>query len=123
MPQSRWFLRAAALSGAAAIAALESGWVVTEVGRQPWIVYGFLRTEDAVTNVGDLWISLTIVVVLYTVLAFVSILVVRSMAARWRRADLEGGDVLEEQGPYAPRPAARDMTPGEPEPAGPRATR
>ena len=40
LPDGRWFLRGAALAGPAAFVALESGWIVTEVGRQPWIVYG-----------------------------------------------------------------------------------
>ena len=39
MPTSRWFLRAAACSGVLAVVTMEAGWVVTEVGRQPWIVY------------------------------------------------------------------------------------
>ena len=49
-PQSTWFLRATAVSGVAAIVALECGWIVTEVGRQPWIVYNVMRTSDAVTQ-------------------------------------------------------------------------
>ena len=45
----RLFWAAGAVSGLAAIVAMECGWVVTEVGRQPWVVYGVLRTADAVT--------------------------------------------------------------------------
>ena len=48
LPRTRWFLRAVALSGVAAVVAMESGWVATEVGRQPWIVYDVLRTSSAV---------------------------------------------------------------------------
>ena len=48
----RWFLRAAVAAPVAAYIALEPGWIVTEVGRQPWVVYGILRTEDAVTTRG-----------------------------------------------------------------------
>ena len=44
--------------GVAAIVALECGWIVTEVGRQPYIVYGFMRTKDAVTEASGVWISL-----------------------------------------------------------------
>ena len=58
MPRSPWFLRATAVSGVAAVVALECGWIVTEVGRQPWIVYGVMRTEDAVTEASGVWISL-----------------------------------------------------------------
>jgi cytochrome bd ubiquinol oxidase subunit I len=46
---STWFLRALALAGPMGFVAIEAGWTVTEVGRQPWIVYGVLRTADAVT--------------------------------------------------------------------------
>ena len=50
IPQTKWFLRAVAVSGVASVVALECGWIVTEVGRQPWIVYNVMRTEDAVTK-------------------------------------------------------------------------
>ena len=57
MPRSRWFLRACAPAGVLAFAALEAGWVLTEVGRQPWVVYGVLRTADAVTHAPGIWYS------------------------------------------------------------------
>ena len=50
IPQTPWFLRAVALSGIAAVTALEAGWVATEVGRQPWIVYRVQRVDAAVTG-------------------------------------------------------------------------
>ncbi len=57
IPQTPWFLRASPCRASAAVVALECGWIVTEVGRQPWIVYNVMRTEDAVTQaerrVGD----------------------------------------------------------------------
>ena len=46
---STWFLRALALAAPMGFIAIEAGWTVTEVGRQPWVVYGVLRTADAVT--------------------------------------------------------------------------
>jgi cytochrome d ubiquinol oxidase subunit I len=46
---STWFLRALTLAAPMGFIAIEAGWTVTEVGRQPWIVYGVLRTADAVT--------------------------------------------------------------------------
>ena len=55
--RSRWFLRATALSGVAAVVALECGWIVTEVGRQPWIVYNVMRTSDAVTHANGIWVT------------------------------------------------------------------
>jgi cytochrome bd ubiquinol oxidase subunit I len=50
IPESVWFYRALVLAGPAAVVALISGWVVTEVGRQPWVVYRVMPTADAVTG-------------------------------------------------------------------------
>lgn len=66
LPEGTWFLRAVAIAGVATFVALESGWVVTEVGRQPWIVQGQLRTADAVTSRGGVgwWLFGTVAVYL-----------------------------------------------------------
>ena len=48
--RSRWFLRAASAAGGASLVTMWAGWTVTEVGRQPYIVYGVLRTDAAVTQ-------------------------------------------------------------------------
>ena len=48
--------------------ALECGWIVTEVGRQPWIVYNVMRTEDAVTGASGVWVTFSLVLALYAVL-------------------------------------------------------
>jgi cytochrome bd ubiquinol oxidase subunit I len=50
LPDSIWFYRAIVISGPLAVVALIAGWVVTEVGRQPWVVYGVMRTDAAVTG-------------------------------------------------------------------------
>jgi cytochrome d ubiquinol oxidase subunit I len=101
IPKTPWFLRATAVSGAAAIVALECGWIVTEVGRQPWIVYEVMRTEDAVTAADGVWISLSVVIVVYAALGAATVLVLRAMARRWRAAATDDVDV-----PYGPRPPA-----------------
>jgi cytochrome bd ubiquinol oxidase subunit I len=88
----------------AAVVALECGWIVTEVGRQPWIVYGVMRTEDAVTDASGVWISLAVVIVLYAGLGTATVLVLRAMTRRWRTAELD-----ESEGPYAPRPAPQEL--------------
>ena len=98
LPRTRWFLRACAGAGVLSMLALEAGWVLTEVGRQPWVVYGFLRTADAVTLAPGLWRSFAIVVGLYAAVGISLLLILRGMARRWRT---EGGDEL--PGPYAPR--------------------
>jgi cytochrome d ubiquinol oxidase subunit I len=80
LPRSRWFLRAAALSGVGAALALEAGWVVTEVGRQPWIVYGVLRTSEAVNPAPGLVWGFVLVSVVYAVLTVASVYVLRRLA-------------------------------------------
>ena len=45
LPRSKWFYRAVVLAGPAALCALIAGWVTTEVGRQPWVVYEVMRTD------------------------------------------------------------------------------
>jgi cytochrome d ubiquinol oxidase subunit I len=98
MPASRWFLRAAAASGVLAVIAMEAGWIVTEVGRQPWIVYGIMKVEDAVTGNTGVWISFVAVVVLYLAVGTTTILVLRGMSRRFRRA----GGFTDHDAPYAP---------------------
>ena len=102
----RWFLRAAVAAPVAAYIALESGWIVTEVGRQPWVVYEILRTEDAVTNTGEgaIWTSLSVIIVLYAGLAVAAVLVIRAMTRRWREGDLDDSAIP--YGPREPVPAA-----------------
>ena len=50
LPESRWFYRAVLAAGPASVVALIAGWVTTEVGRQPWVVYQVMRTSEAVTG-------------------------------------------------------------------------
>jgi cytochrome bd ubiquinol oxidase subunit I len=49
-PESRWFYQAVVLAGPLSVVALIAGWVVTEVGRQPWVVYNVMPTDAAVTG-------------------------------------------------------------------------
>ena len=88
---ARWFLRAASLAGIGAIVALEAGWIVTEVGRQPWVVYQVLRTADAVTQAGGVRATFIAVVVLYAVLGIATLIALRTLARRWARADAAAG--------------------------------
>jgi cytochrome bd ubiquinol oxidase subunit I len=100
LPEGRWYLRAVAASGVAAVLAMECGWIVTEVGRQPWVVYGHMRTEDAVTGADGVWVSFATVLVLYTVLGAAAVAVLRAMSRRWREEAAADLDV-----PYGPPPA------------------
>jgi cytochrome d ubiquinol oxidase subunit I len=102
IPKTPWFLRAVAVSGIAAVVALESGWIVTEVGRQPWIVYNVLRTSDAVTHASGVWVTFILILLLYVVLGVALFITLRTMSRRWREApDESDSDV-----PYGPSSAA-----------------
>ena len=69
----RGFLNLLMVCGPLGFLALEAGWVVTEVGRQPWIIYGIMRTSDAVSPVPGLTYSMVVITSLYCLLAFVVI--------------------------------------------------
>jgi cytochrome d ubiquinol oxidase subunit I len=110
MPRSKLFLRIASGAGVAAVLAMEAGWVVTEVGRQPWIVRDHMKVEEAATTNEGVWITFVAVAVIYLALATTVVLVLRSMSRRFRRqAELVDDDV-----PYGPR--GRPEQPEEPEP-------
>lgn len=80
LPDSPVFLWCVALSGPAAILAMEAGWVVTEVGRQPWIVQGHMRTVDAVTAAPGIGWVFAGTVGIYVVLTFGITTVLRIIA-------------------------------------------
>jgi len=84
---SRWFLRALVAAGPAAVVAMEAGWVVTEVGRQPWIVHRLMRTEEAVTDAGFIWVTLSVLIVVYAGMTGGAWALLRSMSRRWRAGD------------------------------------
>jgi cytochrome d ubiquinol oxidase subunit I len=69
LPSSPWFYRALVLAGPLSIVALIAGWITTEVGRQPWVVYGVMRTEDAVTGAGGIPVGYATLVLVYVGLA------------------------------------------------------
>ena len=98
-----WFLVPSAVSGVAAVAAMEAGWVVTEVGRQPWIVYHVLLVSQAVTPSSGVTVTLGVILVLYAILTVVSIGVPMIMSRRWRRETPAEEEA--EQVPYGPSPA------------------
>jgi cytochrome bd ubiquinol oxidase subunit I len=100
LPRSRPFWLLGAVSGVAAIAAMECGWVVTEVGRQPWVVYRLQTTTAAATANGGVLTSLTLIIAGYAVLGAATILILRALARRWR-----SGDAPETEVPYGPPPA------------------
>jgi cytochrome d ubiquinol oxidase subunit I len=86
LPRSRWFYRAAVLAGPLSVVALIAGWITTEVGRQPWIVHGVMRTGQAVTGASGIPIGYGTLVVVYLGLAAG----VGWLLRRLSRAPLEG---------------------------------
>jgi len=91
LPDGRWFLRAASVAGPAAFVAIETGWIVTEVGRQPWIVQGVMRTSEAVTTRPGVGLQLAITIAVYVLLAFACAKLLLLLARRPRDPDGETG--------------------------------
>ena len=77
LDQSRTFLRVLAMSTPLGFVALEAGWVVTELGRQPWIIQGVMRTSDAVTPMPGVGVSLAVVTMIYIGLAVIVTVLMR----------------------------------------------
>jgi cytochrome d ubiquinol oxidase subunit I len=74
---------------------MELGWITTEVGRQPWIVQGLVRTSDAVSNADGIVITATVISIVYLALSVITIL-----ALRWIAARFAAGEVV--PAPYGP---------------------
>ena len=70
---SNWFLMLIALCTPLGFIAVEAGWIVTEVGRQPWIIYGIMKTADSVTPVPYQIVHLFLFVIVYLVLSVMAV--------------------------------------------------
>jgi cytochrome d ubiquinol oxidase subunit I len=103
MPKGMWFLRFSSAAGITAVIALEAGWVVSEVGRQPWIVYNFTKVDDAATANTGVWVTFLLVIALYTGLGITTVLILRNMSRRYRSND---GDDDVPYGPSGPNQAS-----------------
>ena len=84
VPDRPRLLRALVAAGPLGFVAIEAGWIVTEVGRQPWIIYNVMRTEDAVTPMPGIAVPFAAFTVLYVFLAMVVFTLLRSL---FREAD------------------------------------
>jgi cytochrome d ubiquinol oxidase subunit I len=87
LPAGRWFYWAVLLAGPASVVALIAGWITTEVGRQPWIVYRVLRTTDALTTQTGLATYLYATAGVYLVLAVALVAILRRIARGATPAD------------------------------------
>jgi cytochrome d ubiquinol oxidase subunit I len=80
LPSSRLFLWLAVAAGPAAVVAMEAGWITTEVGRQPWIVYGVMRVSEAVSLAPNLRYGYYALIVIYVLLTVATVYVMRRVA-------------------------------------------
>jgi cytochrome bd ubiquinol oxidase subunit I len=91
LPEGRWFLRGVAALGPLSVVALIAGWVTTEVGRQPWVVYGHMRTEEAVTGADGIPLSYAALVMIYLGLAAATVWLLRRLARSPLEMESHGG--------------------------------
>jgi cytochrome d ubiquinol oxidase subunit I len=90
VPRWRPLLIGLVVAGPASVGAMEAGWFVTEFGRQPWIVYGLMRTSEAVTSAPALGLTFAIFIAIYAALALTTGRLLLALAARERRKDVGG---------------------------------
>ncbi len=88
LPDSRWFYGAVALCGPLSVVALIAGWTTTEVGRQPWVVYGVMRTSQAVTGAGGIPVGYATLALVYAGVAAGLVWVLRRLE-RASQGDLD----------------------------------
>jgi cytochrome bd ubiquinol oxidase subunit I len=79
LPGSVWFHRALVAAGPLSVVALIAGWVTTEVGRQPWVVYNVMRTEDAVTGAEGIPVGFAALGLVYAGLAVITFIMLRRL--------------------------------------------
>ncbi|TML88149.1 MAG: cytochrome ubiquinol oxidase subunit I [Actinobacteria bacterium] len=80
LPESHWFYRALVVAGPLSVVALICGWVTTEVGRQPWVVYRVMRTSEAVTGAGGIPVGYATLALVYVGLALAVAWILRRLA-------------------------------------------
>jgi cytochrome d ubiquinol oxidase subunit I len=82
--ETAWFHRCAVVMGPAGFIAIVAGWTTTETGRQPWTVYGLLRTTDSVSQItlAEVATSFAVILVIYTIVFGVGIRYLLAMMAK-----------------------------------------
>ncbi len=96
IPRTKWFLRAVSISGIAAVIATECGWITTEVGRQPWIVYKVMKVAAAANPEHGIQYGLYALVLVYVLLAVVLVAILRYLARQPLDIE-EAKQILKEQ--------------------------
>lgn len=95
LPTQRWYLWMVIAAGPLSIIALQAGWMVTELGRQPYIIHGVMRTTEAVTPMPYLTLSLIGTVALYLALMYIVFVLLRRLIVRESR---EAGQEVSDHG-------------------------
>ena len=90
LPRTRWFYRAVAAAGPLSLIALILGWITTEVGRQPWIVYEVMRTSEAVTGADGIPVGYGLLVAVYVALFSGAVWMLRRIARTPIEVEAEG---------------------------------
>ena len=94
-PLHTLFLKALVFVSPLGFVALEAGWVVTELGRQPWIIYHLMRTKDAVTSMPNVTLTLSVMIAVYVILGIVVVwLLSRHVIAAPETRQIEHPEVL-----------------------------
>ena len=111
---SRPFLRFATLMGPTGLIAILAGWMTTEIGRQPWVVYGVMRTKDAVSNHSALALTTTLIIfiVMYCAVFGTGISYMLKLVAK-------GPEEAGGEGDHAPRDRGQSLRPARPLSAAP----
>jgi cytochrome d ubiquinol oxidase subunit I len=90
LPRSSWFYRAVVVAGPLSLCVLIAGWICTEVGRQPWIVYNVMRTTEAVTGADSVPVGYATLAAVYLALIGVATWLLRRLARRPIESELPG---------------------------------
>jgi cytochrome d ubiquinol oxidase subunit I len=95
LPRTKWFYWAVIAAGPLSLVALIAGWITTEVGRQPWIVYEFMRVEEAVTGADGIPVGYATLVLVYIGLAAIAAVMLRRLARKPPETETAaGGDEI-----------------------------
>src|SRR5580693_4630989 len=97
----RWLLAAVVAAGPLSVVALIAGWITTEVGRQPWIVYNVMRVDQAVTGATDIPVGYGVLSVAYLILAAIVVAILRRLARVPLPRDLTAPDAAGSAGEAA----------------------
>ncbi len=97
VPEQKWLLRALVAAGPLTFIAIECGWMVTEEGRQPWVIQGILRTKDAATTAPGLNIAFFAFSLIYVALAVFSVILLRRLDDTKIRGGADGAPGNDEQ--------------------------